>query len=463
MKNIMRAYLSLPLGRKAALSIVLIFTTIIIFDSTILKFTSYMGFQFSTYSNILVFVAFLIVFSLISSFMISKVSQSDLRHFKKGWLKYFHIFIIISQIATFSIIVTIIFQMTFYAKYSIILLRLENFLAYVTSLTFIISLSLTFIKWFRSKRNYIAYLFLISFLLLGANVIVSLLYLEFYYSNPLSQEVRPYNLITFLTATRVLSFAQNLSLTFDILSTLSFVFMWAATIILLSQYHHTLGKAKYAILMCVPLLYYLLPLEAYFGSTFRSIILDSPYLSFYLVLFGATTQIGAFIFSLSFFVAAKLINNDRVRHYTLISFIGMAMVFGSLEIATLQYAVYPPFGLITQAFLPLGSYLLFIGIYSSASYVSQDRSLRREFYKTANSQLQLLREIGVTKMENDIMNRYKTLKKFYDQFGVKSDEERDEMRDVLDEVLKVMDKDEVREILHDVLSDVYSKRLVRRK
>ena len=138
------------------------------------------------------------------------------------------------------------------------------------------------------------------------------------------------------------------------------------------------------------------------------------------------------------------------------------MVFGSLEIATLQYAVYPPFGLITQAFLPLGSYLLFIGIFTSASYVSKDRNLRREFYKTANSNLELLKAIGVTKMENDLMNRYKTLRKFYREAGKNSEEDKDNIKVVLEEVLKVMDKDDVREILHDVLNDVYSKALLKR-
>jgi hypothetical protein len=408
-----------------------------------------------------IFVTFSLIFSLISSFMIFKAALFD-RLYQIGRIKYFHIFILASQLATISIIIIILFQMTVYEKYSIFFLRLENLLAYTTSLVFIISLALTFIKWFRSKRNYIAYLFLISFLLLGANVIVSFIYLESYLSHPISETVRPYNLITFLTAFRVLNFTQNLSLISDILSTLSFIFMWVSTLILLSEYSRRIGKVKYAILLVIPLLYYLFPLEGYFGNTFRNLVFSSPFLNFYLVIFSATTQIGALIFSLSFFVASKLVRNRSVRHYTLISFVGMAMVFGSLEIATLQYAVYPPFGLITQAFLPLGSYLLFIGILTSASYVSKDRNLRREFYKTANSNLELLKAIGVTKMENDLMNRYKTLRRFYKEAGKNSEEDKDNIKEVLHEVLKVMDKDDVREILHDVLNDVYSKALLKR-
>lgn len=40
------------------------------------------------------------------------------------------------------------------------------------------------------------------------------------------------------------------------------------------------------------------------------------------------------------------------------STIGMTIIFGSLENSVLQYHVYPPYGLITVAFLPLGAYLL---------------------------------------------------------------------------------------------------------
>ena len=59
----------------------------------------------------------------------------------------------------------------------------------------------------------------------------------------------------------------------------------------------------------------------------------------------------------------------------------MVILFGSIDISVLQYRLYPPFGLVTQAFMPLGSYMLFIGIFTSAIGVSRDTQLRKEFYK----------------------------------------------------------------------------------
>ena len=44
-------------------------------------------------------------------------------------------------------------------------------------------------------------------------------------------------------------------------------------------------------------------------------------------------------------------------------------------------------GLVTEAFMPIGSYLLFIGIFTSATGVARDTNLRKELFRAprANS------------------------------------------------------------------------------
>jgi CRISPR/Cas system type I-B associated protein Csh2 (Cas7 group RAMP superfamily) len=51
------------------------------------------------------------------------------------------------------------------------------------------------------------------------------------------------------------------------------------------------------------------------------------------------------------------------------------------------------------------TYLLAIRIYASAKYISGDAKLRKEFYKSAASQLDLLKSIGVSEMEKEYENR----------------------------------------------------------
>ena len=69
----------------------------------------------------------------------------------------------------------------------------------------------------------------------------------------------------------------------------------------------------------------------------------------------------------------------------------MALLFGSIEIATLQYKIYPPYGLVTEAIMPLGAYLLLVGIFTSATNIARDAKLRKQFYKSAVSQFNLLK------------------------------------------------------------------------
>ncbi len=169
--------------------------------------------------------------------------------------------------------------------------------------------------------------------------------------------------------------------------------MWIATAIFLSQYRHKMGRIKYFSLMSIPLIYYIFPFQSYFGDVLFSLLQSSPvsYSIIYILIFSATKQVGALLFSLSFWTASTLVYDDRVRKSLLISSIGMAILFGTFEISPLQYHVYPPYGLITQAFIPLGAYLLFVGIFTSAKNISRDSELRKEFYKSASSQLALLR------------------------------------------------------------------------
>jgi hypothetical protein len=222
--------------------------------------------------------------------------------------------------------------------------------------------------------------------------------------------------------------------------------MWLATITLLYQYRFKVGKLKYFVFTSIPLIYYLVPFQFYFGNMFSPLVLDSPILFgvTYVLFFSATKQIGALLFSLAFWTASSLVTNEKVRDSLLTSAIGMALLFGSIEIVTLQYRVYPPYGLVTQAFIPLGAYLLFIGIFTSASSVARDAKLRKEFYKNAMSQFNLLKTIGVTQMEKELLKEYKPV--LARSSKLKEAE------------YPPLDQSDLKEIIRDVLQELQSKK-----
>jgi hypothetical protein len=135
----------------------------------------------------------------------------------------------------------------------------------------------------------------------------------------------------------------------------------------------------------------------------------------------------------------------------------MAILYGSLEIDTLLYATYPPFGVVTASFIPMGAYLVFTGILRSSTLVARDSELRREFYNSAKSQLTLLKTIGVTEMEKELIKKYKSIDRRTRSLEEYSRFEKDDVKEALHGLVDDLDKDKAREILHDVLTELYSK------
>jgi hypothetical protein len=207
-----------------------------------------------------------------------------------------------------------------------------------------------------------------------------------------------------------------------------------------------MGKIKYFSLMAIPLIYYIFPLQGYFGDVFFNLLQSSPvsYSIIYILIFSATKQVGAVLFSLAFWAASTVVYDNRIRKSVLISSIGMAILFGTFEISPLQYHVYPPYGFITQAFIPLGAYLILVGIFSSAKVISRDSKVRKEFYNSPSSQLSLLKTIGVSQMEKELEKEVKSVEEKMSKLSPETTVD-----------IPQLEEQEVKEILHDVLNELY--------
>ena len=438
---------SLELNRKLSITFILTFTTIVIFDSTIVKFTTYSDTSFPSTINFWIFITFYIIYGLGTNILLNSVKNSDPMSFYKPRLKikYFYYIIFAIQTSILWIILMIILQMIFVHKYSILLLNAVTQISHLSALLFLIMLVFMFIGWLRSKRNYVVLLYTIAFSLIASSILVSFISLEHHFSRTLVTDIRYFPITFFVTQFTPSQWSESLSMIFEILSFSSFLAMWIATVTLLYQYRYKLGRMKYFILMSLPLIYYLFPLEAYFGNIFSPLIQDSP-ISFgvtYTITFSATKQLGALVFSLTFLTASSLVARDKIRKSLLISAIGMAVLFGSIEITTLQYKVYPPYGLITESLMPIGAYLLFIGMFSSATSVAQDAQLRNDFYKSAKSQLTVLRAIGIRQMEIEMLRKFKSAQK------------RASMLETNDQIYP--EDEDIKEMVREVLREVYSK------
>lgn len=438
------------LTRMNSLLFILAFTGIAVADSTIVSFSSFSGNELPTWLNVAVFLIFSASYVTMGTILLGFVRSPPRYIYNEVGsrsAKYFHIIATWTLILTTFFIGVIIVQMIVTNEYSVIFLKIQTYISHIFPLLFLSFLILLFYSWMASpKRNYVVVLFSIAFSLVCLNLLVSLAYLESYFSKAFVPYVKPDPLIAYVNNVLGGPFTESLSLSYDILSLTSFVVMWVATTVLLSQYHHRIGMPRYILLVTIPLIYYVLPSSDYFRDLFFSQLSTSPvaFNLMYLLIFSATQQVAALLFSLSFWTASSLVYDERVRKSLLISSIGMAILFGSIELTPLQFRVFPPFGLITESFIPLGAYLLFVGIYGSAKHISQDAKLRRIFYNSVESQLGLLKTIGVSEMEKEFEKKVKYLERHSST--------------VEEPYFPELEEQNIQKIINDVLSELHDKK-----
>lgn len=441
----------ISLTRKNSLIFILIITSIIIIDSTIVEFYSFSGVRISSTVNVVIFIAFSVVLAFSSVLLITSVktvtSKSTYRLPKK--LRNFHYIIFGVQILTISLISMTILQIIAFNKYHILLLHLVTYISHLSALAFAIPLVVILAKWFKSRRKYIILLYIITFSLVSTNIVVSLAYYEQIFYRSIATEIKTYRISSYVTAFFSTPVDESLSAVYNIIFILSFLVIWVATMVLLNQYKYRLGKIRYYALTIIPLIYFIFPFHTYFANLLSAFVLNSPIAIsvVYTVLFSASKQVGAFLFSLTFLIASTVVPNDSVKKSLLISCIGMTMFFSSVEITPLQYRVLPPYGLITEAFIPLGAFLLLVGIYTSAINVSQDGELRRDFRKSAIAQLNLLRTIGIAQMEKELVKNFKLVEK----------------HDTSLETTQGYSEENVKQIVHEVLEELKQKNFGKRK
>lgn len=434
--------------------------SLMVIDSTIVKYIAFSNKEYPTPVRVGIFSVLAALFVgtviVLLGFVRSKNSEPGL---KRGLsVKTTYLIIALTQILLISIMVMIIQPTIALKSYNTLSLLALVFISHITALFFLIMLATTLVDWIMTKRDRILSLYTISFALTAIAIMTSLLYATYVLSHQPSS-IRPSSIHSALLNLPNAELAIYFGPILDITSILSFVSVWIASAVLLHTYSRRIGKIRYWAIISIPLIYFLFPFEKNVVDIFRSLVISSPVLYGVLnvTIFSATKQIGALFFSLVFLATSALVTKHEMQKYLLICAIGMALLYGSIEIDTLLFATYPPFGVVTVSFMPMGTYLLFIGILLSARLAARDKELRMEFYRSATSQISLLKSIGVSEMEKQLMKDYKSIDKHTRSLEKDSRFEKDSMREALHGLVDEMDRENVREILHDVLTEVYSK------
>jgi hypothetical protein len=418
----------------------------------------------------------IILFSIIVTIAVLlgiRIIILNIQKIKTEFLSNSNVLLLLSRVMPFiqytiiGLLILITLQIIFTLQYATIFLVASLALSWSTGVMMMGIMSFKFIQWYRAKRSFLALLYLISSLMfcatLGATIIPQLfitIQSSSAYVNSHSTEVKPFQVNP-----------QNLSIFFAIISIANWLviplvfILWAATASMLNHYSTSFGKIKYWIMLSAPLASFIIGTTSWlFFLPSLTSIFDEKVIPYTIMAFGGILAEG-FLLSFAFVNISKTIQKktrSKINDYLRISAIGIAILFVSF-FANPSAASYLPFGVLSASFFAFGSYLFFVGIYASATLVARDSGLRKEFYNTAMSQSNLLKTIGVTEMEKELIKKYKSIDKHARSLEEHTVFKKDDVKDALHGLVDELDEEKAREILHDVLTELYAKVQVRGK
>ena len=439
--------MSLKITNKVALFFILAISIIIVIDSSVINFYAYTNKELPVSSKVGIFTIFSITFAVFAIVLLKAIESYDLMssYKRKKAQNLVRFTALASQFMVIAFLVVEIVQMVFVKMYNSSLTLLILFTSFVPSVLFILLLVVLLVRWFRSSKNFMIIAYAISFSIVCIYLVLSIVYVNVQYTST-SEWIKAKSLHSTLVNSSVSDLSFSFGVTLDALSLLSFVFVWIATVALLRQYRNKIGRTRFWVIIMIPLIYFLFPFETYFANFSEVMLSGSPviFTVIYITVFSATKQVGGILFSIVFLTAATKIKQPNLQNSLKIAAIGIAIVFSSIEINSLLYAAYPPYGVLTIMLMPLGSYSLFMGLFASARLASQDKKLRREFFQSTEKQLAFLQTLGKVQMEKELE---KSLKSILKRSSV-LDESRDDYRR----------EENVRELVQEVLDEVRSKR-----
>ena len=187
-------------------------------------------------------------------------------------------------------------------------------------------LSFRFLSWFKSNHNLVVVAYSLAIMMISINSVFTVLYV----TNELTS--KPTNIqpeITPLAPYGDIYTVFNSG--YAITSVMSFILTWIATVLLLHSYSKRLGRAKYWILVSIPLVYFLSQFQPLFLNVLTPYRLSEPILFgvVYTLFLSATVPVGGILFGIAFWSVARNMSRNIVKQYMMISAYGMMLLFSS--------------------------------------------------------------------------------------------------------------------------------------
>ncbi len=391
--------------------LILIMFFLLVLDSSITKIY-YINLSqiLSSESKILLFVAIGIsCFTcqyLVSRFLKKRIAFQKIER----KMRIFYYVNYYSPIIFFSIFLILIIEISIEKYYHTLIVLILVTLSGAFSSTIMISLTKLFSKWFQIERNPVLIIYSTSFILISSSIILSCLITVLYLSNKPDEIRFHYGIINPHFDTFVI---ELLKTGYSISSIFGFILAWVGTTLMLNQYSIRWKKRIHWLIICVPMLYFLIQFTPLFLEQILNFMKLSPiaYGLFYTLFVSYSQPVGGLIFGGAFWTLSRNLSKQGIKfEFPKIAGYGFILLFITNQLILVSPANYPPFGVITISILPFACFMLFLGIYSSALSISFDIRLKSDIKKLVHKKFNLLLSIssseGILLMEKGIEDIY---------------------------------------------------------
>jgi hypothetical protein len=435
-----------PHSSQIVLAITIVAIVTMMFDVSLARVYDLVVKQPTSLWRVAIF-AIITAILIVSMFLIIKYigeKTANVRGISKLHIGTVHRAIWAAQTIIGAILLTMTVQIILVLHYNTFLLIAIVWISYGLAMSLLGLLAQRFFSWSLSNKNFV----IIMYMLAAASLAVNAGFTLFYVSDVLFD--RPKIMIPFSTGSMVsiLPYTERAVLNsgFFISSIVSFALLWSATAVLLHHYASKFGRLRFWAIIASPLILFLGQFASYFGDVLYPLLSFDPvsYTMFITLVFTLSKPIGGILFGIAFFTIARNIRqNAALRNYLIISAFGFILLYVSNQASVLLVTPFPAFGAPTVAFVALASYLILLGIYSSAISISEDAKLRRMLRRTALDESRLLDSVGTAYMKEEIKKKVlKTMKansdKMIEVTGLESVPSESEMKQYLEEVMKEM-------------------------
>jgi hypothetical protein len=433
------------ISNRQATTVIVITIAFLIPDTMISNVSDFLVPLTTSIWGISFFILFSIVYTisqhLLIRFVWSKTKDLRSKSFVfNGLLKI----VIASQYTLLAILMAIIYQVLFTSQYY------TTFLIWSTAISFLLAISILGILtrqlflWYRyyKKGSFVIICYALAFGIMSITFFLALL-LDIYGFSSKQNIVTPNSEVAFTDYDNANWLLLTIRYLYNYLDLISFILVWGANALLLLHYRKRLGLVKFWIIIGLPLVYYL--------GTFVDMMglyepqSDSEYFFYYLYS-SLNSTAGGLMFGMTFIIIAHKIDNPRIKGYMTLTAFGFIFLYMSGQISLVATS-YPPFGITTLFFLGLSSYLLLIGLYSTAVSLSQQAQLRKKIRNSIDEQhIKLIDGIGMSQLQREIDKKIEPI--------IHRHAEQMNMQTSLESTVS---EEEVKQYMNEILRDLHKK------